>query len=176
MSEASPRRILVSGISASGKSTLARQVSERLGVPYHELDALHHGPGWVRRPAFEADVEAFSADDRWVTDDQYHAFLGDLLWERAELVVWLDLPRATVTRRALVRTAGRLLRRQELWNGNRERWRDLARAGHPIRWSWQQHGRRRARTEALMRRHRDVAVVPLRTPAEVDAWIARLRA
>ncbi|MCW2923392.1 MAG: adenylate kinase [Thermoleophilia bacterium] len=172
MADGPPRRILVSGISAAGKSTLARRLSERLGLPYHELDALHHGPEWVKRSSFEADAAALAAGERWVTEDQYRSFIGELLWERAELVVWLDLPRVTVTRRAIVRTLGRLLTRRELWNGNRERWRDLPTAGHPIRWSWQQHASRRARTEWLVSRHPHVEVVRLRSPREVAAWIS----
>ena len=60
------RRVLVAGISGAGKTTMARHLSELLGVPRHELDALHHGAGWQKRPEFEADVARFASTDAWV--------------------------------------------------------------------------------------------------------------
>ena len=98
------RRVLVSGISGAGKSTLARQVAAACSLPYTELDALHHGPGWVKRPEFEADAAALAAGERWITEDQYQTFIGDLLWQRADTVLWLDLPRRVVMWRVVTRT------------------------------------------------------------------------
>ncbi|MFC9972204.1 hypothetical protein ACFVH6_15100 [Spirillospora sp. NPDC127200] len=152
-------RVLVAGVSGSGKTTLAARLAARYGLPRYELDALHHGPGWEPRAEFVAEVAAFSADDRWVTEDQYHGRLGDLLWERADTVVWLDLPRRTVMGRVLRRSVVRALTGRELWNGNREYWRDWLRADHPVRWAWTQHARKRATTAALAARHPDVRVV-----------------
>lgn len=43
---------------------MARQVAARLEVPYRELDALFHGPGWTRRPEFVDDVTAAVSRDR----------------------------------------------------------------------------------------------------------------
>ena len=168
------QRVLVSGISGAGKSTLARRIAELRDLPYTELDALHHGPGWVRRPEFERDAVKLAAHDRWITEDQYHTFIGDLLWQRADSVVWLDLPRRVVMWRVTTRTLARLLLRRRLFNGNRERWRDLVDPGHPVRWSWSQHGPRRERTAELARAHGHVHVVRLRTTREVRAWLHAL--
>jgi adenylate kinase family enzyme len=172
--DAPMQRVLVSGISGAGKSTLARRVAAARGLPYHELDALHHGAGWVKRPSFEADVEAIATSERWITEDQYASFLGSLLWERADTVLWLDMPRSVVMRRVVVRTFARLLLRRELWNGNRERWRDLPTAEHPIRWAWSQHAARRLHVEAQGAAHPGVRVVRLRSQREVDEWFAGL--
>ncbi|WP_067481496.1 adenylate kinase [Actinomadura hibisca] len=171
-------RVLVAGVSGAGKTTLATRLAARYGLPRYELDALHHGPGWEPRPTFVTEVTAFSATGRWVTEDQYHGKLGDLLWERADTVVWLDLPRRTVMARVLRRSVSRAVTGRELWNGNRERWRDWLRADHPVRWAWTQHARKRAATAALAARHPGVRVVRvtgarrLRDLAwlEHDAW------
>ena len=169
-SRARMQRVLVSGISGAGKSTLARRVSAALELPYTELDALHHGRGWMKRPEFEDDVRTLAARDRWITEDQYHSFIGDLLWQRADTVLWLDLPRRVVMWRVVTRTFGRMALRTELYNGNQERLRNLASSGHPIRWAWTQHANRRARTEALAAEHPHVRVVRLRTTRDVRKW------
>lgn len=167
---APPRRVLVSGISGAGKSTLARHLAVHLDLPYVEFDALHHGPGCVKRPDFEADVEALAARDRWITEDQYQSFIGDLLWRRADTLVWLDLPRPTVMSRVNVRTFSRLLTRRRIFNGNRERWRDLPTKRHPIRWAWSRHASRRARTEQLVAAHPHLRAITLHTAADADEW------
>ena len=57
------RRVNVKGTSGSGKSTFGRELAERLGVTYVELDALHHGPNWA-----ESMVEEFQARVRKTMD------------------------------------------------------------------------------------------------------------
>lgn len=163
-------RVLIAGISGSGKTTLATALERRLALPRVELDALHHGPGWVKRPAFEADVEAFAAGERWVTEDQYHAFLGDLLWRRADTVVWLDLPLRTVMRQVLRRSVLRAATGRELWNGNREYFRDWLDPEHPIRWAWAQHGEKRRTLVERIERHPQIRVVRLTSAARVRRW------
>ncbi len=165
------RRVLIAGISGAGKTTMARELSARLGIPRHELDALHHGPNWTKRPSFEADVAAFVDEPSWVTEDQYQRLIGDQLWQRADTVVWLDLPRRVVMWRVLKRSLGRALRRTELWNGNREHWTHLVHADHPIRWAWRMHGARRERIAEQASAHSGVRVVRLRTPRSVRDWL-----
>jgi adenylate kinase family enzyme len=43
------RKIAVVGVSGNGKTTFARAVAVKLDLPYTELDALNHKPGWSRR-------------------------------------------------------------------------------------------------------------------------------
>jgi len=110
-----PHRVLVAGTSGAGKTTLAGAVAETLGYPYVELDSLHHGPGWTRRPEFEEDVGRVVAGSRWVSEWQYEA-VRELLLDRADCLIWLDLPRALVTARVVRRTLRRRVRREVLWN------------------------------------------------------------
>lgn len=149
-------------------------MADRLGAPYIELDALFHGPGWVPRASFVEDVRAATSGPTWVVDGNYEP-VRDLLWERADTVVWLDLPRTTTAWRAMVRTAKRLLSRAELWNGNRERLSTLLRASHPIRWTWQTHASHRVGYEARLvdPRWQHLSFFRLRTADEVRAWLQR---
>ena len=87
-----PRRIVIAGISGNGKTTLGRRLAQKLGVPFTELDALMHQPGWAQAEteAFRRDVEAvMDASDGWVLDGMYQGQLGDLVLRRADTLVWL---------------------------------------------------------------------------------------
>jgi adenylate kinase family enzyme len=138
-----------------------------------ELDALFHGPNWTPSQTFVDDVRAATAAGAWVVDGNYGAYLDVLVWDRADTVVWLDLPRTTTVRRAVARTARRVLLRTELWNDNRERLRTVLRATHPIRWTWQTFHTNRAKYESRWAdpRFGHVTKVRLRSPAEVSSWL-----
>ena len=116
------RRVNVVGTSSSGKSTLAIALAERLSVPYIELDALHWEPNWAEAPSevMRERVRSAIGGETWVVDGNYSA-VRDLVWARADTVVWLDLPLPTILARYATRTVRRLTTRQELWSGNRER-------------------------------------------------------
>ena len=115
------------GPSCSGKSTTARRLATILGVPYIELDALHHDAGWTEAPAevFQQRVRAAlaAAPDGWVVDGNYFGKLGTIVLDQADTIVWLDIPYGTAIRRVLWRTSRRAFTRVELWNGNRESFR-----------------------------------------------------
>lgn len=66
-----PQRILVAGVAGSGKTTLARRISDATGIPHTEIDALRHGPYWVPRDTLAADVERFTRAASWITEWQY---------------------------------------------------------------------------------------------------------
>jgi adenylate kinase family enzyme len=123
-------RIAITGPSGSGKTTLAAELARRLGLRHVEIDALHHGPNWESCGAdvLRERVAAATQGDGWVTDSTYHSMLGTLVVDRADLLVWLDLPITTVLWRLLRRTHVRNRDRTELWNGNVEPgWRESLR-------------------------------------------------
>jgi adenylate kinase family enzyme len=118
------RRVAVIGGSSTGKTTTSRALAARLGVPHIELDALHHDPGWQEASAevlrARVEVALAAAPDGWVVDGNYFGKIGSLVLDQADTIVWLDIPYGAAVRRVLRRTSGRILRRTELWNGNRE--------------------------------------------------------
>jgi len=137
------QRISVVGNSGSGKTTAARQLAALLDVPHVELDAIFHQPGWQELPTaeFRDRVARRTQEPAWVIDGNYNA-VRDLVWSRADTVVWLDLPRRRVMWRVVRRTLARLVLRRELWNGNREPlsnvW-SLDPQRSIIAWAWTQH-------------------------------------
>ena len=118
------RTVVVYGPSGSGKSTLGAALARRLGLSWIELDPIYHArPNWDDLTINEfrtrvAEVLAVHPDG-WVIDGNY-GMVRDLILPRAKTVVWLELPFATVYRRLALRTLSRTFRGTELWNGNRE--------------------------------------------------------
>ena len=172
------RRVSIVGVPGSGKSTIGRRLATSLDVPFIELDAIVHQPGWRELPQdeFRARVSAVIASERWVVEGNYPA-VQDLVWQRADSVVWLDLPRPVVIRRLVARTLRRTLTRERLWNDNREPLSNLYRLDperNIIRWAWVKHGEYIARYEAAMRdpANDHLHFRRLTSPSEVDQFLA----
>ena len=88
------RRVLVIGPGGAGKSTLARAIAERVGLPLVHLDACYWRGGWVPTPADEwaATVARLTAGDAWVMDGNYGGTL-DARLAACDTAIFLDLPR-----------------------------------------------------------------------------------
>lgn len=169
------RRIIVIGTTGSGKTTLARALATRLGLPHGEQDAWNHEPNWqeVPREVFRDRVRHFTRQDAWVMDGNYSK-ARDIGWARADTLVWLDYPAPVVFRRLLRRTVRRILTQQELWNGNRESLRGQFSRESPLPWFFQTHWRRRREMPALLAGYPHLRVVRLRLPEEAQRWLASL--
>jgi adenylate kinase family enzyme len=149
------------------------RVAALLDLPHIELDPLFHGPGWMPRDTFQSEVHRFSAGSCWVTEWQYSQVRA-ILAQRADLLVWLDLPRAHVLRQVIGRTVRRRLSRQVLWNANREPplWTILTDQEHIIRWAWDTHHKTATRVAALLEEHPDLMVVRLTSRSDIERWLA----
>jgi len=178
------KRVSVVGSAGSGKSHLAARIAQTLDVPYVELDAIHHLQNWepIDPDEFVARIEEITATDGWVIDGNYRTVVVDgPVWQRADTVVWLDLPRPTVMHQVIRRTLTRIIRRTELWNGNREPLRNLW-SWDPnksiIRWAWTQHDKYQERYGSAMESSAldQITFVRLRSHAAADQWLAALRA
>jgi adenylate kinase family enzyme len=167
-----PTRIVVVGGSGSGKTTIARRFAKANGLPYVELDALHWGANWTACPKdeFRARVEAAISDDAWVVDGNHYGKLGDLVLERADLVVWLDLPLRVTIPRLWRRTRRRMREQTKLWGGNRETWRDVFFSRDSLfLYTLRIHRGKRRRYEQRLTRYQ---MVRLRSAGEIEGWLA----
>ncbi|MHA6765235.1 P-loop NTPase family protein [Streptacidiphilus sp. PAMC 29251] len=173
------KRILVAGITGAGKSTMARSLGAQLGLPYHEMDSLYFtGPDWAVNGEFVAQVTEIAAAPTWIFDSFGYPDVRDLLWERADTVVWLDYPRRVVMPRVLRRSLRRTVLRERVFGGNRETWRGWFDREHPAWWSWSQHGARRAdiQQRADDPRFAPLQVIRLDSPAEAARWLRAVAA
>jgi adenylate kinase family enzyme len=166
------RRIaIIASASASGKTTVGRELARRLDVPFVELDALVHGPGWAETADEElrAIVEPIVAGEGWIVDGTYLRKLGDLVLRNADTIVWLDLPIRVWLPRLLRRTIRRLATRERLWNDNRETLRGAFWGRDSLfAWSFRSHFRRRRQWPGAFDGY---PVVRLRSTREVEQWL-----
>jgi adenylate kinase family enzyme len=171
-------RIAVVGTSGAGKTTLSARLAELLRCPHIELDAFQHRPNWQQAKVEElrALTDRATAGERWVCDGNYEA-VRDLVWGRANQLVWLDYERPLIMARVVRRSVWRAVTRKPMWNDNREDWRAWADREHPIRWAWAKHGERRRKYPELFRQpeHTHLEVLPLRHPRETRRLIAAAR-
>jgi adenylate kinase family enzyme len=171
-------RIVVIGTSGSGKSTLARALAAKLGLRHIELDALHWDPDWTGVPlsVLRSRVDAALREDGWTVDGNYGQ-VRDIVWARAQMIVWLDYSFPLVFARALRRTIRRLLTSEQLWNGNQERWSMLFSKESIMLWVIQTHHRRARQYPILLQQpeYAHLKLVRLRTPGEAKLWLETIK-
>lgn len=166
------------GNTAAGKTTFSRRLARQLGVPHVELDALQFEPGWTVVPddVLRERVRGALAETPhgWVADGNY-ATVRDLVWTRADTLVWLELPLRTLLTRLTRRTFARIIGREELWGtGNRESLRaHFASRDSLFLWLVRSHRarRRECRAQLATADHAHLRVVHLRSSAAVERWL-----
>jgi hypothetical protein len=173
-------RILILGRTGSGKTTLAREVAAALDVPHVELDSLYFGPGFSTAPLDvlrERTSEAI-AGERWVTDGNKRA-VRDLVWPRADTIIWLDYPFYVslwrLAKRARSRTAS--LSAQASESGGRSGVpRQMLAAAKGVLTALRSHRGQRQEYPRLFAQpeNRHLAVARLRSPRATRQWLARV--
>lgn len=174
------RVAVVSSGPGAGKTTFARRLSRVIGAPHVEVDALFWGPNWtpVDRDLFRTRVAEAAARERWVLDGNYRA-VRDLIWPRADTLVWLDYSLWRTFPRLLWRTLERWRDGAELWpgTGNRESFRLIFLSRDSILlWALRTYPGRRKRFESDLARpaHAHLRVARLARPVHARAWLERV--
>lgn len=170
-----PDRVLLYGVTGSGKSTAALALGARSGHPVTLVDELTWLPGWV---PVEEDrqrelIGEIVAGERWLLDSAYGAWL-DLVLPRAQLVVGLDYPRWLSMARLVRRTVGAAITQEPRCNGNVETWRKIVARDSIIRWHVRSFSRKRERMRAWAASPDGPQVLLFRHPRDLEAWIATL--
>lgn len=164
------RRIVIVGSSCAGKSTLGERLAGVLGVPFVELDALYWKPNWQPSTDEELTSKLAAATERdgWVVAGAYHRVASNVIWPRAQTIIWLDLPLPLTLTRIVRRSWRRWRRREVLWGTNTEKF-----------WSqfklWDQKGSLISFSIRNHRRKRDRYVAAMSDPQWSHARFLRLR-
>lgn len=165
------RRIAVVGCAGAGKSTFARQLGERLGMPVTHLDTLFWRPGWRETPKDEwrETMQRLVREDAWLIDGNYGGTLDERL-RRADTVIYLDMPRRLCLWRVLKRSMTHQGRsRPDMAEGCPERL-DLK----FLTWVWRYPNTSRPKTLAALatKAQQGGNVYVLRSPGDIEDFLA----
>jgi shikimate kinase len=176
------QRVVVLGVTGSGKTTTAARAARYLSAKHVELDALYWGPNWtpVDIPVFRERVAEAIADVAcWVTDGGYASHVWDITWKSADTILWLDYPLTFVMARLLRRSVRRIVSRELLWSENRESFRKQFLSGESLFvWALKTHGKYRRTYPAHFGRPElsHVQVVRARSSGAAASWLRALEA
>lgn len=172
------RRIVVVGTSCSGKTVMAKSIARALGLPHFEIDSLVWLPKWSlpSDDALRAQVDQYTSSDRWVIDGIFPEH-RNMVWSRADTVVWLNFPLSIVFTRALRRTIKRCLTRETLGDHNVETWRrTFFSRNSQLLWVLKTWRKRRRDYPKIMRRPEfsHIRFIQLKSPGQAEAFLSRL--
>ena len=172
------RRINVVGTTGSGKTTVARAIAQRLGLPHIELDALFWKPDWGQTPddEFLPTVDEATRGERWVLDGNYSR-TRPIVWPRADTIVWLDYRFSRVFGQLLWRTIRRAITKEPMWDGCVENLRLAFFSRESILlWCLKTYRRRRRNYPEISARpeYKHLRFIHLRSPRATMDWLRRL--
>jgi adenylate kinase family enzyme len=169
------RRIVILGTAGSGKSTFARKLGERLGIPVVHLDALRWEPGWkaLTMEAFRSRLAEAIRGDAWITDGNYAIATFDLRMPRADLVIWVERPRLQCAWRVMKRAIKtQFSSKERLADGCKE---NIGQLWDRLRFIARFNRVNRPRIEAALLTHGpNVPVIVLRGDDEISAFLSNL--
>jgi hypothetical protein len=114
------KRILVIGTSGASKSTLAQRVSKSLGLPFIASDHFYWEPGWnvASSEKVHQQLKEVIRREAWVLDGNFDNE-RELVWRRADCIIWLDYSLLTIWSRITFRNFLWVITQQPTWSGNR---------------------------------------------------------
>ena len=88
------KRIIIIGCAGAGKSTLARQLGQKLNLPVVHLDKIFWNPGWVEmeKDEFDSRIRAEMDKETWIIDGNYNRTMPERI-QRSDTVIYLDFSR-----------------------------------------------------------------------------------
>ena len=172
------KRIVVIGVTSSGKSTLAETLARRFDMNFIELDALHWEPGWQEAPpeAFRCRVEEATKAERWAVAGNYRE-VRHITWPKADVIIWLDYPLLTVLWQLTRRTFSRWWNHELLWGTNYESLSHhfkLWSQESLFHWLFKTYWRRKREYTMLLSQpeNQRLQVIRLRHPASTQQWLS----
>ena len=171
------RRVLVYGVTGSGKTTLAERISRITSLPWYPVDELTWEPGWVEVPPDEQRrrIAAICEQPEWILDSAYGLW-RDIPLAGAQLVVALDYPRWVSLQRLVRRTISRARNRALICNGNTESFKRAVSRESIVGWHFHSFKRKRDRIVQWAAEDGGPEILRLTSPRQTEAWLTELAA
>jgi adenylate kinase family enzyme len=169
------QRIVIIGVTGSGKTTLARGLSLKTGVDFIDLDDLFWLPRWILR-----DSEGFRTLAKGSADGQKWVIAGnargarDIIWGRADTIIWLDYGFSRTLWQLLRRSYRRARNKTLICNGNTETWKKLFSTDSIVIWLFRTYLKHKREFGALFSDPGPYAgktFVRLKAPAQTKHWL-----
>ena len=173
-------KILVVGTSGSGKSILAKNVSNILGIKDIELDALFLKENWQESSNTdfrEKILQSIKGTSGYVINGNYNK-VKDLTWGNADTVIWLDYSRFIVMWRVIKRTFIRIITQEELWSGNKETIKkSFFEKDSIILWAWNTYSKRKAQYKEMIKEnpYKIKTYIVFKSPREAKEFVKELK-
>ena len=166
------KRVMIIGCGGAGKSTLARKLGEKTGLPVVHLDQIWWAPGsWqhMEREAFDDVLREEMDKPRWILDGNYNRTMA-LRLDSCDTVIYLDMPRLV----CLKNWIGRVIKnwghaRADMAEGCAE-WFDPEMA----KWIWNFNKTNRGRYYDLLRNLEGKQVYILKSRRQINEFLKKL--
>ena len=165
-------RILIIGCGGAGKSTLAKKLGEKTGLPVVHLDQIYWSPGnWqhLEKDEFDALLMQELQKPRWILDGNFNRTM-ELRLEKCDTVIYLDFNRITCI-------LGWMKRVVKNWGTARE---DMAPGCNEwfdpefAKWLWNFNKLNRSRYLAILEKQKDKEVYIFRNRRQVRNFLNTL--
>ena len=174
------QRIVVLGVTGSGKTTFGRKLGDLLGIPSTDLDDLHWLPGWKKQEpqVFYDLADRATSLPEWVIIGNYSK-VRQAVWPKADTFIWLDYPFLLVFWRLLRRSVMRAIDRNPVCNGNIESWKQFFSKDSILLWlltSFRRRRREYAEIFGTAGQYPSVTYIRLRSPKAAQRFLDNIAA
>ncbi len=164
-------RILIIGCGGAGKSTLARQLGEKLNIPVVHLDKIWWQGGWhhISEEAFDEKLLEEVKKDRWILDGNYNRTMP-LRLPHCDTIIYLDFSRWACLRgvaKRILTTYGKV--RPDMGEGCPERF-DL----DFLKWVWNFNREHREKNYRLLNEAEGIETIVLKNRRAVKRFLEQL--
>jgi adenylate kinase family enzyme len=163
------KRIMIIGSPGAGKSTFARKLADKTGLPLIHLDFYYHDTGkdyYNDKAAWQKRVEELTAQESWIIDGNYGNTMGERM-TLAETIFYFDMP----SRKAMW---GVIKRRASAWRTVRDDmpagWKEQT-DWKFLRYVWTFRKSYAAATAQLLERNRNKDIVIFRNHRQAGAYL-----